>query len=203
MYRGPGSATPCVLSFDYLRLAGHSYRVRAYTDSSPTCKENVSYFLILFFFFFFFLFILLLLFSRLFVTYLLAWLPPLRVGDLNSGFFFSCFGIALTSVRYTACQRIWIRGIRFDSASSSIFLHALFFLCKLFLTWWLLLVSPSSSNGDATKEIDKNKRERGWWSSGIAISGGTLAFKGSRAFIQRKIDKSIPLGTIRLIAQMV
>ena len=41
---------PCVLSFDYLRLAGHSNRVRAYTDSSPTCKENVSYFLILFFF---------------------------------------------------------------------------------------------------------------------------------------------------------
>ena len=111
MYRGPGSAMPCVLSFDYLRLAGHRNRVRAYTDSSPTCKKNVSYFLILFFFcffcFFFLLFILLLLlFSRLFVTYLLAWLPPLRVGDLNSGFFFSCFGMALTSVRYTACQRI-------------------------------------------------------------------------------------------------
>jgi hypothetical protein len=204
MYRGPGSATPCVLSFDYLRLAGHSYRVRAYTDSSPTCKENVSYFLILFFFFLFLsLHFVVVVFET--IRYISSGLaaPIESWGFEFRVFFFSCFGIALTSVRYTACQRIWIRGIRFDSASSSIFLHALFFLCKLFLTWWLLLVSPSSSNGDATKEIDKNKRERGWWSSGIAISGGTLAFKGSRAFIQRKIDKSIPLGTIRLIAQMV
>ena len=56
MYRGPGSAMPCVLSFDYLRLAGHRNRVRAYTDSSPTCKKNVSYFLILFFFCFLFFF---------------------------------------------------------------------------------------------------------------------------------------------------
>jgi hypothetical protein len=68
-------------------------------------------------------------------------------------------------------------------------------------------LSPSLSNGDATKEIDKNKRakqrererekERGSWSSGIWPSLAVRrASKEVGAFIQRKIDKSIPLGTI-------
>ncbi len=100
---------PCVLSFDYLRLAGHSNRVRAYTDSSPTCKENVSYFLILFFFFSSFLslhFVVVGVFET--IRYISSGLaaPIESWGFEFRGFFLSCFGIALTSVRYTACLRI-------------------------------------------------------------------------------------------------